>query len=306
MADWFEVTLQTSRTEAEVLEQWLFDAGALSVTLRDGCDDEDLSHAVLEPAPAEVRLWETVTLVGLFPRDTPLAKLHDSLYLSAAVLGLAMPAFRITTLAEREWARAWMDDFHPMQFGEHFWICPTGQAPPDTSAINLRLDPGMAFGTGTHATTAQCLAFLGAMTARSLRPLQGCRVIDYGCGSGVLAIAALLLGADSAWAVDIDPQALTATHDNAVQNGVIDRLKTGQPDLVDGIVVELVLANILFKPLMDLTDSLARATCKGGRLVVSGILEEQMEPLRLRYNEHFEFETGQARDGWALMTAIRR
>ena len=131
-------------------------------------------------------------------------------------------------------------------------------------------------------------------------------MIDYGCGSGVLAIAALLLGAEKAWAVDIDPQALTATRDNALQNGVLEQLEIGMPDLVNDISVELVLANILFKPLMELADTLAATVVPGGRLIVSGILSEQMAPLSERYAENFEFEPGQARDGWALMSAIRR
>lgn len=304
--EWLEVALDTTREGAEALEEWLFEAGALSVTLQDSYDDDDLTHAVLEPVPGEVRLWQAVSMVGLFARETELEQLHDALYLAAAMMGLAAPPFTVSRLQEREWERTWMDTFKPMQFGEHFWICPTEQTPPDSSAITLRLDPGMAFGTGTHATTAQCLAWMGAQSARTLRPLEGRRVIDFGCGSGVLAIAALLLGAEKAWAVDIDPQALTATRDNAQQNGVLDRLDIGMPDLVNTISVELVLANILFKPLMELADTLTAAVVPGGRLIVSGILQEQMQPLQERYGQDFEFEPGQARDGWALMTAIRR
>ncbi len=304
--EWLEVTLDTTREEVETLEDWLLEAGALSITLRDSHDDEDLAHAVLEPVPGEVRLWEELRLVGLFARETELDQLHDALYLAAATMGLSIPVFTVSRLQDREWERTWMDSFKPMQFGDHFWICPTEQSPPDSEAINLRLDPGMAFGTGTHATTAQCLAWMGQQTARTLRPMAGCRVIDYGCGSGVLAIAALLLGAEKAWAVDIDPQALTATRDNALQNGVLDQLEIGMPDLVTDISVELVLANILFKPLMELADTLAALVVPGGRLIVSGILSEQMVPLSERYGEHFDFEPGQARDGWALMTAIRR
>lgn len=304
--EWLEITLETSRDEVETLENWLFESGALSVTLLDSVDDEDLSHAVLEPVPGEVRLWDDITLVGLYARETQLDELHNALHLAAAMLEIAVPAFTASRLQEREWERTWMDTFKPMQFGEHFWICPTEQAAPDESAINLRLDPGMAFGTGTHATTAQCLAWMGGETARTLRPLQGCRVIDFGCGSGVLAIAALLLGAEQAWGVDIDPQALSATRENARQNGVLDRLEVGMPELVNDLSVELVLANILFKPLMDLADTLTALVAPGGQLVVSGILREQMEPLRERYSEHFDFAPGQDQDGWALLTAIRR
>lgn len=305
-SEWLEVMLEARQEDVESLEEWLFEAGALSVTLQDSHDDDDLAHAVLEPVPGEVRLWEAVRVVGLFARETRLEQLHDALHLAAAMLGRDVPPFSVSRLQEREWERAWMDEFRPMQFGRHFWICPTEQPAPDESAINLRLDPGMAFGTGTHATTAQCLAWMGQQTAQSLRPLAGQRIIDYGCGSGVLAIAALLLGAEKAWAVDIDPQALTATTDNARQNGVDDRLEVGMPDLVNEISVELVLANILFKPLMELADTLADRVSPGGRLLVSGILQEQMAPLSQRYGERFAFEPGQVQDGWALMSAIRR
>lgn len=304
--EWLEVRLDTSQAGAEQLEHWLFDAGALSVTLQDSLPDDAIAHAVLEPMPGEVRLWAELTLVGLFELGMNIEELYDRLYLSAARLGLSVPVIRVSRLADRQWERAWMDTFQPMQFGERFWICPREHPPIDESAVNLKLDPGLAFGTGTHATTAQCLSWMGGQTVRSLQPLQGLSVIDYGCGSGVLAIAALLLGAERAWAVDIDPQAITATLDNARHNGVLARLTAGPPSLVDGIAADLLLANILFKPLMDLADRLAMGVVPGGRLVVSGILSEQIQPLRLRYNEHFDFEPGQARDGWAMLTAIRR
>lgn len=306
-SEWLEVTVRSEQGTAEQLEGWLFEAGALSVTLRDSHEDDgDLSHAVLEPVPGEVRLWEQVTLVGLFARDMHPEELRNALHLSAAIHELALPSYQLDALADREWARTWMDTFKPMQFGERFWICPTEHSPPDSDAINLRLDPGLAFGTGTHATTAQCLSWLGEQTSRSLEPLKGRTVIDYGCGSGVLAIAALLLGASKAWAVDIDEQALLATRENARQNGVSERLLVGQPVLVESVEADIVLANILFKPLMALADTMALAVKPGGALIMSGILEDQMDALRLRYNNDFEFALGQATDGWALMTATRR
>lgn len=304
--DWQEVTVRAEKSDVEQLEQWLFESGALSVTLRDSHSDDDLTHAVLEPVPGEVRLWEQVTLVGLYAHETTPEQLHNALLLSAAIHELALPEYQLDALADREWERTWMDTFKPMRFGERFWICPTRQEPPDSDAINLRLDPGLAFGTGTHATTAQCLEWLGAQTARSLSPLSSRTVIDYGCGSGVLAIAALLLGASRAWAVDIDDQALLSTRENALHNGVAERLEIGQPDLVGDVVADIVLANILFKPLMGLADVMASTVKPGGCLILSGILEDQMEALQLRYNQYFEFAPGQATDGWALMTATRR
>ena len=304
--DWLEVSLRTQRDDVESYEDWLFAAGALSVTLRDSFDDDDLTHAVLEPVPGEVRLWEEVTLIGLFSQDTTQSQLQDALYLAAAMSGLAVPVHRVSTLGEQEWERTWLDSFHPMQFGERLWICPTEQSVPDPSAITIRLDPGLAFGTGTHATTAQCLAWMGAQTDHSINPFEGQTVIDYGCGSGVLAIAALMLGAQEAWAVDIDEQALLATKSNAAQNGVSAKIQVGQPTIVGGFKADILLANILYKPLMELVEHLAACVRPGGSLVLSGILEEQVQPLSLSYNKYFEFAPAQTQDGWALLSAVRR
>ena len=304
--DWLEVTLQAKQQDVEALEDWLFESGALSVTLRDSEDDDDIAHAVLEPVPGEVRLWDEVTLVGLFAQDSTPEQVQNALYLAAAITGLSVPVHRISMLGDREWERAWMDNFKPMQFGDRLWICPTEQAAPDSDAVTIRLDPGLAFGTGTHATTAQCLAWMGDKTKESLTPFKGQSIIDYGCGSGVLAIAALMLGASEAWAVDIDEQAILATRTNAAQNSVVENIKVGQPDILGSVQVDVLLANILFKPLMSLADNLAQKVKPGGSLVLSGILEEQMEPLRLRYNDNFEFAQNQVQDGWALMTAVRR
>ena len=305
--DWLEVSVDGVRESADTLEQWLFDAGALSVTLRDAINDEQLSHAVLEPVPGEVRLWVDVTLVGLFAQASVEAEVQAALHNTASASGLMPPpAYRMRRLPDQVWERAWMDNFKPMRFGARLWICPTHTPAVDEHAITLKLDPGLAFGTGTHATTAQCLDWLGAQTEINLQPLVGKTVIDFGCGSGVLAIAALLLGADHAWAVDIDEQALQATGENASINGVNDRLHIGQPDILSDVAVDIVLANILFQPLMLLADSLSRCVRTGGTLVMSGIVQEQMEPLRMRYNDDFLFAKGQCSDGWALMSATRR
>lgn len=304
--DWLEVTLLTQRDEVEPLEDWLFAAGALAVTLRDSLDDEDLAHAVLEPVPGEVRLWDKVTLVGLFSQQTTRSQLQDALYLSAAMNGVSVPVHQVSMLGDCEWERTWLDSFHPMQFGERLWICPTEHNIPDPEAVTIRLDPGLAFGTGTHATTAQCLRWMGAQTTHSISPFSGLTVIDYGCGSGVLAIAVLMLGAKEAWAVDIDEQALQATRSNAAQNGVGSKIHVGQPGIVGAFEADVLLANILFKPLMELVEHLAICVKPGGSLVLSGILEEQVEQLRVSYNQYFEFAPTLAQDGWALMSAVRR
>ena len=305
-SDWIEVSAQCPRHLADTLEAWLFESGALSVTLKDSLNDEHLAHAVLEPVPGEVRLWNDVTLVGLFAQERTEQQIHEALSAAANASALAVPAYSLAPLQDQIWERSWMDNFKPMQFGHRLWICPTHDDPVDPQAITLRLDPGMAFGTGTHATTAQCLRWLGRQTENTLQPLAGKTVVDYGCGSGVLAIAALLLGASHAWAVDIDEQAVKATHNNAVANGVADRLSVGQPDITEGVIVDVLMANILFKPLMELADTMAQRLCSGGTLVMSGILEDQIPPLRTQYTADFQFSADNNCDGWALMTAIRR
>lgn len=304
--DWLEVHVSVPKNLTDAHEAWLFSAGALSVTLRDSKDDESLAHAVLEPAPGEVRLWDEVTLTGLFAQLTDISSLHDALQVAATEHGLLNSPYALRTLQSRAWERAWMDSFHPMQFGDRFWICPTQADVIDADAVTLRLDPGLAFGTGTHPTTALCLRWLGQQTDRSLQPLQETTVIDYGCGSGVLAIASALLGAKHAWAIDIDEQALIATHNNALGNGVVERLSIGQPSLVDDQRADLVFANILLSPLLDLEDKLAQCVKPAGQLVISGILENQIEPLYMRYNNRFEFCQTQTIDGWVLLAAQRR
>jgi len=304
--DWLEVRVDGLKETADQLEDWLFAAGALSVTLSDSIDDEALEHAVLEPVPGEVRLWNSITLIGLFAQGSGQEQLSDALALAASGSGMALPAFRMTPLPDQIWERAWMDTFQPMHFGHKLWICPTHADVVEPDAITLRLDPGMAFGTGTHATTAQCLQWLGAQTEHERLPLKGKTVVDFGCGSGVLGIAALLLGAQRCWAVDIDDQALLATQENAELNNVAQNLHVGQPDILDTIKADIVLANILFKPLMSLADTMAGVVTQGGSLIMSGILEEQMQPLSLRYNDNFRFLANGACDGWALMNAIRR
>ncbi len=299
---WPEVHVETSAEGVDAIEQWLFEAGALSITLQDGLNDDDLSHAVLEPVPGEVRLWESLRITGLFAQDRPSDEVQSALHIAASICGLALPDYRIVGLADEVWERSWMRDFVPMQFGDNFWICPTYAEPVDPVAINLKLDPGLAFGSGTHPTTAQCLEWLARQSFKQER------VIDFGCGSGVLAIAAGLLGARDIMAVDIDPQALEATRQNAVTNGIDQFIRTGHSDLLDSSedVCDILLANILFQPLMTLAEAFSRLTVTGGKLVLSGLLDDQVEELRLRYNPWFEFVEKSALDNWALLVAQRR
>jgi len=306
VTDWPEVRVAALRTTADTLESWLFAAGALSVTYSDELTDKDLSHAVLEPAPGEVKLWDALELVGLFAQDQAIADIEAALQLAAHGLGLKLPDYRTSLLQDSVWEQSWMADFVPMQFGARFWICPSHSDAIDADAINLKLDPGLAFGTGTHATTALCLNWLAQNTGQTLTPFKGLSVIDYGCGSGVLAIAAALLGAEQVLAVDIDEQAIDATRRNAAANGVAQRIHVGNPSLANGECVDLLLANILFQPLLQLADSFSASVRTGGALILSGLLKAQVEPLRLRYNEAFDFQPGRSHEGWALMAAIRR
>lgn len=305
-ADWLEVVVQVKLRTVEEIEDWLIAAGALSVTLLDGIDDDELTHAVLEPVPGEVRLWDEVTVVGLFAQGSVFEDIQNALYLSAFASEGAVPAFRTRVLKDQVWERSWMDNFRPLQFGERLWVCPGGMDPGEPNALILRLDPGLAFGTGTHATTSQCLSWLATQPLTGEGLVNGGTVVDYGCGSGVLAIASVLLGAGTAYAVDIDEQALLSTRLNADKNAVSDKLVIGQPDILDGVEADVVVANILFQPLLDLADTMAKMLRCGGQLVLSGILAGQMDSLQLRYNADFEFAPPQSKDGWALMTATRR
>lgn len=301
----------------EQIEDWLQQAGALSVTLLDTDDAPAASgDAVLEPAPGELRLWKHVTVVGLFAQGLDPQTIAERLDAATAMVGLASaPAWRLSGLPDAVWEREWLRDFGPMRFGPRFQVVPTNHVigPDEPACVTLRLDPGLAFGTGTHPTTALCLGCLGRGTDSSLRPLDGLDVIDYGSGSGILAIAALLLGADTVDAVDIDPQALVATRDNARLNDVSHGLRIGLPEMLDERLTstapfgcDLLLANILHGPLLDLGERFAGLVKPGGRLVLSGLLESQSASVRVRYNPWFEFEPDVTRDGWVAMSATRR
>lgn len=300
-SDWPEVAVVATPETAEALEHWLFVAGAVSVTYQDKHD-----QPILEPAPGEMRLWDEITLIGLFGQAQNPDALISSLHLAAHSTGLTMPEYELRVLSDAIWERAWMQDYQPMQFGPNLWVCPSHTAQPDANAINIDLDPGLAFGTGTHATTALCLGWLGRDTATNRSPFDGNNVIDYGCGSGVLAIAAAKLGAKLVYAVDIDEQAMLATRQNATQNGVLDRLKIDHPDKLEHENADVILANILFEPLTTLSDRFALLLRSGGTLLMSGILEEQVDELCMSYNSLFKMEPVTARDGWALITATRR
>jgi ribosomal protein L11 methyltransferase len=270
--------------DPEPLESLLFELGAESVTLLDAGDDP-----VLEPAPGATPLWPSVQLRALFAHDVDEERLRAAL--SVLAPDVEPPSFEV--VADRAWEREWLADFKPMRFGRRLWICPGGQDAPQDDAVQVDLDPGLAFGTGTHATTALCLAWLEG----NIR--DGDAVVDYGCGSGILGIAALKLGACRVHAVDIDPQACIATRDNALRNGVADRIALGFPP---GRWADVLVANILSGPLIELAEPVSGLLKSGGRLALSGILVEQAEAVTAAYRPWFDIGLTGSRDGWALLS----
>ncbi|HLU60826.1 MAG TPA: 50S ribosomal protein L11 methyltransferase [Gammaproteobacteria bacterium] len=251
--------------DAEQVEDALLAAGAAAVTYRDAADDP-----VFEPWPGEMPLWQQTRVTGMFPADADVDGIRAVLL--AALELEHLPPHRVEILEDRDWTREWLKDFRPLRFGRRLWVVPTAYEPPEPEAVNLVLDPGLAFGTGTHPTTALCLEWLDG------QPLEGASVVDYGCGSGILAVAAALLGAEDILATDIDPQALLATRDNAARNGVAERIRTCLPgelgDAGEG-TSDVVLANILAGPLVELAPRIVRLLRGNGRLVLSGLLRSQ-------------------------------
>lgn len=283
-------------------EDALLTAGASSITLEDEGDDP-----VLEPLPGTTPLWPRVRLKALFDDTVDAVQLLQSLSEQLPdEIGSPLSRASFETLEDRAWEREWLKDFKPMRFGARLWICPGGQLPTSdanpqpSDAVMIELDPGLAFGTGTHPTTALCLEWLDAAEVVNKR------VVDYGCGSGILAIAAAKLGAKVVSAVDIDPQALLATRDNAERNGVAQLI---EPQLVENASLapaDILLANILAGPLESLAPSFASLVRNGGRLVLSGILRNQAEAVATRYAPWFDIAPVVVRDDWARLDGVRR
>ena len=300
VSDWLQLTLSAREHSPEQLEDAFLAAGAIAVTLRDGGD-----QPVLEPGPGETPLWPDTEVTGLFDSQTDIeaVKTHLRQRLGESVLSETTTT-GFQTLGERDWERAWLDDFHPMQFGSRLWVCPTAMLPPEPHAVNLFLDPGLAFGTGTHPTTALCLEWLDGAD------LNGTRIIDYGCGSGILSIAAAKLGAQQVWAVDIDPQALIASRENAVRNQVAERLWLGAPEKLSEQLpkptIDTVLANILAGPLIVLAPLLASFIRPGGHIVLAGLISDQANSVRQAYADRFDFQPVRQRENWILLHGVKR
>lgn len=289
--DWLALSIEVPRDQTGRAEEALHASGAMSVTLSDAGDTP-----LLETAPGETPLWPRVRLAGLYPRDADPEAVRLSL---AAALGEKGVSLDTALVPDREWTRAWMDRFGPMRFGDRLWILPRRTKEPAGDGVYVRLDPGLAFGTGTHATTALCLEWLDAHS------VTGATVIDYGCGSGILGIAAARLGAARVWCLDHDPQATTATRDNARVNGVSERLHVCGPGEMPAIKADVLLANILFQPLLELGQRFASSLAPGGRLVMSGLLDTQAGPLVDGYRDDFTDFRITTRDGWSRVAAVR-
>ena len=278
---WMNVSASSTKGRLDVLEAWFWDHGAVSVTVEDGLD-----KPIFEPLPGEHPLWDEVMVTGLFESDISIENL---------TIELARDNYKLEDVArldDRAWEREWLSRFKPMQFGRRLWVCPTGFSLEPGGKVIIELDPGLAFGTGTHETTRLCLEYLDAIE------VGGLDVIDYGCGSGILAIASALLGAKNVTGIDNDPQALTATTENAKRNLVT--VDTHLP----GIALEpsdIVLANILAQPLVELAPMLVETMKPDGLLILSGIMSSQADWVIQAYVELVELVDRTELSGWVRL-----
>jgi ribosomal protein L11 methyltransferase len=313
---WLELSLVVRIEQQPSAEDALDELGALSITLQDADAETPDEQAIFEPGVGELPLWPTITINALFDAGTDRRGLIETLGELLAWLEPAQVIFR--DVADQDWERAWMDQFKPMPFGRRLWIYPWNIEPPadedlvgrssascahDTSAsmrVIVRLDPGLAFGSGTHPTTALCLDWLDSLS------LSGKNVTDYGCGSGILAIAALKLGAASATGIDNDPQALIASADNAQRNGVADKLAVFAPGEANTPLADVFIANILAGPLGELAPVFAAAIKPGAPFAISGILAGQQDELLQRYAEWFDDMRVDTREDWVRISGRRR
>lgn len=290
---WLQLELETTPANAEQLTELLEAAGAGAVTLQDAAD-----QPLFEPPPGTTPLWNMTRVIGLFAADTDIQVILA--YLRQHLAPAPLPPWHLNPLEDRDWVRAWLDNFQPMRFGDRLWICPSGFTPPEPEAVNILLDPGLAFGTGTHPTTAMCLRWLDAHPPRNLS------VIDYGCGSGILGIAACKLGARRVIGVDTDPQALLATYANAEKNRVGDCIKAYLPADFHAEPVPLLLANILAGPLQSLAPHFADLVAPTGHIVLSGILAEQAGDVLQHYQSAFDIRLVSQEEEWVCLAGQRR
>ncbi|MCW8330727.1 50S ribosomal protein L11 methyltransferase [Photobacterium sp. SDRW27] len=288
---WIQIKLNATAENAEAIGDMLMEeTGALSVTFLDAQDTP-----VFEPLPGETRLWGDTDVVGLYDAETDMDFVLNMLKNSPLIADDF--AYKVEQLEDKDWEREWMENFHPMRFGRRLWICPSWREAPEPEAVNVLLDPGLAFGTGTHPTTSLCLEWLDG------QDLTGKTVVDFGCGSGILAIAAIKLGAAKVIGIDIDPQAILASRDNAERNGVADKLELFLPqDQPEGIQADVVVANILAGPLRELSPVIKSLVKAGGDLAISGVLETQAEDVAAYYGDELTLDPITAREDWCRIS----
>ena len=287
---WIQIRLNSTNERAEPISDFLEELGSVSVTFMDSQDTP-----IFEPLPGETRLWGNTDVIALFDAETDMQPILTALQ-GSGLLEEGF-AYKIEQIEDKDWEREWMDNFHPMQFGKRLWICPSWREIPDPNAVNVMLDPGLAFGTGTHPTTALCLEWLDSLD------LKDKTVIDFGCGSGILAIAALKLGAKSAVGIDIDPQAILASRNNAEANGVADRLQLFlSDDKPADLKADVVVANILAGPLKELYSVIRQLPKEQGELGLSGILATQAQSVCEAYAESFTLDPVVEREEWCRIT----
>lgn len=295
--NWIQLKAYITPGVADAFEESMLAAGASAVTMQDAEDDP-----LFEPPRGTTPLWKSTIITSLFSADDDI---EEAKSIAKAVFGNlsseAFPDIQVEILENEDWTRKWIENFKPIRFGQRLWVCPSWTDTPDPNAVNLMLDPGLAFGTGTHATTSLCLQWLDQAN------LQGKTVIDFGCGSGILGIAALLLGADKVIAIDHDPQALIATKDNAERNQIdLAKIETYLPEDAPADPADIMLANILAQPLYELRDKLASLTKPSGSIVLSGILNTQAEDLRAHYCDLFEMDPIAHEEDWTRLTGYKK
>jgi ribosomal protein L11 methyltransferase len=295
--NWIQIRAQVAPAAIEALEEGLLAAGAVAITMEDGAD-----QPLLEPDLGTTPVWDNTVITGLFESDTDTKEatlITKNVF--TTLCSNEFPLLNIDFLENEDWTRKWIENFKAISFGDRLWICPSWCAPPEPDAVNLMLDPGLAFGTGTHATTALCLRWLDQAD------LIGKTVIDYGCGSGILGIAAILLGAERVIAVDNDPQALQATLLNAKRNKVATKkIEVFFPENCPDVNADIVLANILAKPLYALAETLVNFLPVSGQLVLSGILEAQAYDLNAHYAKLCDMSEPVFEGDWSRLSGKKK
>ncbi|WP_429134357.1 50S ribosomal protein L11 methyltransferase [Aeromonas hydrophila] len=285
---WIQIRINATAKTADKVSNMLLGRGAQAVTFMDAKD-----VPVYEPMPGETPLWGETEVMGLFDAETDPA---PTIAFFQQIFGEDV-GYKVEQLEDKDWVREWMDHFHPMQFGERLWICPSWRDVPNPDAVNVMLDPGLAFGTGTHPTTALCLQWLDGLE------LAGKTVVDFGCGSGILGIAALKLGAARVIGIDIDPQAIQASRDNAERNGVADQIELYLPaDQPQDVEADVVVANILAGPLRELAPLIAGHGKAGSLMALSGVLESQAPELETIYGQWFEMDPTAVKEEWCRLS----